>query len=101
MASIGIQYIDNEATLTFDIVRVSQIEMVMCDSIFLFTTPPTDIPTVGTVLVGDGLSMRPCFGCDGLTVEHIFESDGLSMGPILESDGLKVARRGGDGKRET
>ena len=73
--------------------------MVMCDSIFLFTTPHTGIPTVRTVLVGDGLTMRHCFGCDGLSVEHIFKSDGLSVGPILESGGLKVARRG-DGKQE-
>ena len=73
--------------------------MVMCDSIFLFTTPPTGVPTVGQVLVGDGLSMRPCFGCDVLNVEHIFKSDGLTVGTILESEGLKVARRGG-GKQE-
>ena len=53
----------------------------------------------GQVLVGDGLTMRHCFGCDGLSVEHIFKSDVLSVGPILESGGLKVARRGG-GKQE-
>ena len=54
----------------------------MCDSIFWFTTPPTDIPTVGTKLVGDGLCVGTNFGSDVLIVGSYFEVIVLRVGAI-------------------
>ena len=71
MMKYSLQHVDNRFHIS-----------LMCDSIFWFTTPPTDIPTVGTKLVGDGLCVGTNFGSDVLIVGSYFEVIVLRVGAI-------------------